>query len=258
SVSTRANLQAVRSSKADLTRSARRVQSNTRLPQNDNNVTGVLGSGPCGKVWPTRYQHCLTPLLPGASQSRQWGFFLPGDVFSARTQQDITRLTSSVQGNWRPTAAITGRATIGIDYTDRMDIQFQSFNEGPSFSDFRQGRRNDNRFQLAHYTVDAGIAAVGNVTPEMTARPAVGVHYLKDLSFGNFAFGKVFPPGGAQTGNGACQTDSESTFESITLGGYVEEVLGWQDRRFLTAGLGPDGISAVGGWLKAVNYPKPL
>ena len=256
SVSTRANLQTVLSSKADVTLSAGLVQSNTRLPQNDNNVTGVLGSGLFGKGWPTRYQQSLTPLPPGASQSRQWGFFLPGDVFSARTQQDITRLTSSVQGNWRPTAAITGRATIGIDYTDRMDIQFQSFNEGPSFSDFRQGRRNDNRFQLAHYTVDAGIAAVGNVTPEITARTAVGVQYLKDLSFGNFAFGKVFPPGGGQTGNGASQTDSESTFESITLGGYVEEVLGWQDRRFLTAGLRADDNSAFGGSFKAVYYPK--
>ena len=259
SVSTRANLQTTLSSTADVTISAGLVQSSTRLPQNDNNITGILGSGLFGKGWPTSYQRSqdsLKPLPPGASQGRQWGFFLPGDVMSILTQQDITRLTGSVQGSWRPTGAITGRATIGLDYTDRMDIQFQQLNQGPSFSDFRQGRRNDNRFQLAHYTVDANVSAVHNVTPDVSSRTSVGVQYLKDLSFGNFAFGKLFPPGGQQTGAGAIQIDSESTIESITLGAYVEEVLGWRDRRFITGGLRADDNSAFGSSFKAVYYPK--
>jgi TonB-linked SusC/RagA family outer membrane protein len=256
SVSTRANVQANLSSTADVTVSAGLVQSSTRLPQNDNNITGILGSGLFGKGWPTAYQNSLPALPAGASQGRQWGFFLPGDVMSILTQQDITRLTSSVQGNWRPTGAITGRATIGLDYTDRMDIQFQQLNQGPSFSDFRSGRRTDNRFQLAHYTVDANVSALHNVTPDISSRTSVGVQYLKDLSFGNFAFGKIFPPGGQQTGAGSIQSDSESTIESITLGGYVEEVVGWKDRRFITGGLRADDNSAFGSTFKAVYYPK--
>lgn len=256
SVSTRANIQTNLSSVADVTLSAGLVQSNARLPQNDNNITGVLGSGLFGRGWPTSYQNTLAPLPPGSSQGRQWGFFLPGDVFSTLTQQDITRLTSSVQASWRPTAAISGRATMGFDYTDRMDIQFQQLNQGPNFIDFRQGRRNDNRFQLVHYTVDAGLTAIRNVTPDLSSRTSVGVQYLKDLSFGSFAFGKLFPPGGQQTGAGAVQTDSESTLQSITLGGYVEEVVGWKDRRFVTAGLRGDDNSAFGSSFKAVYYPK--
>jgi TonB-linked SusC/RagA family outer membrane protein len=256
SVSTRANLQTNLSSTADLTLSAGLVQSNTRLPQNDNNITGVLGSGLFGKGWSTAFQNTLPALPAGASQGRQWGFFLPGDVFSTLSRQDITRLTSSAQANWRPTTAITGRATIGLDYTDRMDIQFQQLGQGPSFSDFRQGRRQDNRFQLAHYTVDAGLSAVQNLTPEVNARTSVGVQYLKDRLFANFAFGKVFPPGGQQTGAGAVQTDSETTVEAITLGAYVEERFGWKDRRFITAGLRADDNSAFGSSFKAVYYPK--
>src|SRR5207302_3994497 len=118
---------------------------------------------------------------------------------------------------WRPTAAVTGRATVGLDYTDRMDLQSQLLNQGPDFSDFRQGRGTDNRFQLAHYTVDANISATHPLTPDVSSRTSVGVQYLKDLSFGNFASGKHYPPGGQQTGAGAIQTDSESTLESITL-----------------------------------------
>jgi TonB-linked SusC/RagA family outer membrane protein len=255
-VSARLNLQTNLTSNSDVTVTAGLVQSNARLPQNDNNVTGMLGSALFGKGWPTTFASTLPSLSAGAAQGRQWGFFLPGDVFSTLTEQDITRFTSSVQANWRPTTAITGRATVGLDYTTRQDFQFQQLNQGPAFIDFRQGRRQDNRFQLAHYTVDASATATRSFTPEFSSRTSVGVQYLKDESFGVFAQGVHFPPGGAQTGSGAIQTDSESTVESITLGGYGEEVIGWKERRFLTVGVRGDDNSAFGKSFRAVYYPK--
>jgi TonB-linked SusC/RagA family outer membrane protein len=256
SVTVRTNVQANLTNTTDITVSAGLVQSTARLPQNDNNITGMLGSGLFGKGYSSAFASTLPALPPGAAQGRQWGFFLPGDVFSILTDQDITRLTASAQANWRPTQAITGRATVGLDYTDRMDLQLQQLNQGPNFLTFRQGRRNDNRFQLAHYTVDANVSAVHELTSDVSSRTSVGVQYIKDLSFGVFAQGLQFPPGGQTTGAGAIQTDSESTLESVTLGGYLEEVIGWRDRRFVTAGFRADDNSAFGSSFKAVYYPK--
>src|SRR2546426_8747446 len=118
------------------------VQSRGRLPQNDNNVTGFLPSG-----------------LFGTGQAGSpgiWGFFLPGDVFQILVQQDISRLTPSLAATWRPTTYLTTRATVGMDYTSLTDVQFQQRGQGANFSNFRHGRRNDNRFTLSHYTVDMG------------------------------------------------------------------------------------------------------
>src|SRR5256886_15287288 len=116
-------------------------QSRGRLRQNDNNVTGFLPSGLFG--------------LGRANTPGMWGFFLPGDVFQILVQQDISRVTPSLSATWRPTTYLTGRATMGLGYTALTDVQFQHRGQRTDFSNFRQGRRNDNRFTLAHYTPDA-------------------------------------------------------------------------------------------------------
>ena len=64
-------------------------------------------------------------------------------------------LTGSLSANWRPTTFLTWRVNAGMDYTGRNDIQFQSRGQGPNFSNFRLGRRTDNRFTIFHYTADA-------------------------------------------------------------------------------------------------------
>ncbi len=218
------------------------VQSRARLPQNDNNVTGFLPSGLFGRGQQG------SPLI--------WGFFQPGEVFQILTEQDINRLTGSFSSNWRPTTFLTWRANVGLDYTGRNDVQFQARGQGPNFSNFRQGRRSDNRFTIYHYTTDLGGTAQFNISPTLNSKTSVGAQYLKDNLFAVFANGQNLPPGGSSISGAAIRTARETTTVAVTIGTYIEETLAWRDRVFLTGAVRRDRNSAFGSDSRSVNYPK--
>ncbi len=218
------------------------VQSRGRLPQNDNNVTGFLPSGLFGRGQ--------------ASSAAKWGFFLPGDIFQILVQQDVNRLTGSFGGTWRPTTWLSGRGTVGLDYSGITDVQFQARNQGTNFSNFRQGRRNDNRFSIYHYTADVGGTAAFTLVPNVTSKTAVGFQYLKDNSSAVVANGQVLPQGGTTITGAAIRTALESTTVAVTLGTYVEQTFGWRDRVFVTGGVRNDRNSAFGSKSRSVVYPK--
>lgn len=218
------------------------VVSRARLPQNDNNVTGFLPSGLFGRG------QAGSPVM--------WGFFLPGDIFQILTQQDINRVTGSLSSSWRPRTWATARASVGMDYTGRNDLQFQARGQGPNFSNFRLGRLSDNRFTIFHYTADVGGTAQFQLNPEFNSKTSVGVQYLKDNFFGVLANGQNLPPGGNAITGAATRTASEATTIAVTIGTYIEQTFGWRDRVFLTGAIRRDRNSTFGSKARSVNYPK--
>jgi TonB-linked SusC/RagA family outer membrane protein len=245
-VSLRSNVQAQLRRNVDVSLKSGLVLSNGRLPQNDNNVTGMLPSGLFGK---------------GFSGTRgafgaDWGFSRPGEVFAIVTEQDITRFTGSFNTTWRPTSQLSARATVGLDHTNRTDMQFQALEEGPNFSTFRQGRRSDNRFTINQWTVDVNGSGSFMLSPMLTSKTTVGIQYLKEFNFGVTADGSILPPGGKTVSSGALRTAGETTAESVTLGAYIEQVFGIRDRLFVTGALRTDDNSAFGKNFSAVYYPK--
>ena len=240
--SLRSNIHAAPMSTLDFTGSLGIVQSRGRVPQNDNNVTGVLPSGLFGRG------------VPGSPAI--YGFFLPGDVFQILVQQDISRVTGSFGADWRPTTFFTARGNIGVDYTGRTDIQFQARGQGTNFSNFFQGRRSDNRFSILHYTGDVGGTAAFSLSQTLTSKTSVGFQYLKDNFFGALANGTNLPPGGNAITGAAVRDASEQTTIAVTLGTYVEQTFGWRDRVFVTGGLRNDRNSSFGSKSRSVVYPK--
>ncbi len=248
-VSMRTNVQAQLRRNVDVSLKTGLVISNGRLPQNDNNVTGILPSGLFGKGFPgTR--------TIGTSVVSSWGFSKPGEVFAILTSQDITRFTGSVNATWRPTPHITARATAGLDHTNRVDRQFQALDEGVFFSNFRSGRVADNRFSINQYTVDVNASGNYTLTPTISSKTTVGFQFLKEFNFGVTANGQVLPPGGKTISGTSIRTAGEATAITITLGGYVEQVFGYKDRLFLTGALRTDDNSSFGRNFSAVYYPK--
>jgi len=245
-VSMRSNFQAQLRRNVDVSLKTGLVMSNGRLPQNDNNVTGILPSGLFGRgFFGTR-----------GSFGSSWGFSRPGEVFAILSQQDITRLTGSFNTTWRPTAHITARATLGLDHTNRVDRQFQALDEGVFFSNFRSGRVSDNRFSINQYTVDVNASGNYTLTPAISSKTTAGIQFLKEFNFGVTASGNILPPGGKTVSGGSIKTAGEATAITITLGAYVEQVFGYKDRLFLTGALRTDDNSAFGRDFSAVYYPK--
>jgi TonB-linked SusC/RagA family outer membrane protein len=240
--SLRSNLHVIPNAALDFTGNLGIVQSRGRLPQNDNNITGMLPSGLFGVG------------IPGSPDD--YRFFLPGDVFQVLVQQDITRITGSLTSNWRPTTFFTGRANIGVDYTGRTDVDFQARGQGPNFAAGLEGFRDDNRFSIYHYTADVGGTATFALAPALISKTSFGFQYLKDNFFGALASGTNLPPGGNAITGAAVRDASEATTLAVTLGTYAEQTFGWRDRVFLTGGVRNDRNSAFGSKSRSVVYPK--
>ncbi|MFI5279394.1 MAG: SusC/RagA family TonB-linked outer membrane protein [Gemmatimonadales bacterium] len=241
-VNVRSNIHAVASPTLDFTGTLGLVQSSTYLPQNDNNVTGLLPSGLFGTGYAT------SPTI--------YGFFLPGDVSQIQTRQDIDRLTGTVSVNWLPSTWFTGRATAGLDYTGRTDFQSQLRGQGPNFSNFRQGRITDNRFSIYHYTADVSGTAQFALNSDWHSKTSVGMQYLHDNLFAVLANATNLPPGGQSVTAGATRSSSEQTTAAVTLGEYLEQVFGFRNRVFITGGLRYDRNSAFGTQSRTASYPN--
>ncbi len=245
-VSLRANVTSRLSDKASLAVSMGYVSSRLRLPQNDNDVLGIITNGYTGGGFGSDSTDVPT-----------YGFnFAPRQTFQVLATQDVERFTGSLTGEWRPLPWLSGRATVGADVTQRVEGDIQRFGEGPDFLDFRQGFVDDNRYRIFSWTANTQTTASFQLSPRISSKTSVGVQYFHDLLNGNETFGQFLPPGGLTVGSGAVRDAGDTTSETVTIGSYVEEVIGLNDRFFITGAVRADKNSAFGKNLGTVAYPK--
>jgi TonB-linked SusC/RagA family outer membrane protein len=244
-VSARANLDFHPTSKVDFTTSVGYVSSDTRLPQNDNNVLGMLPSGYFG------YANAADTV-----GNSGWGFFQPGEIFSLLRNQNMERFTGSATGTWRALKWLTGRASFGYDVGNRTEISYDQFGVGPQFGTTPLGNKTDTRTQLRTYTVDASATATYGLSHAWSSRTTVGGQYVKDYFFQNFSSGDRLAAGSEDIDGAGILTAGETTTTSVKVGGFVEQMFSLNDRLFLTGAVRVDDNSAFGTDFNAVVFPK--
>jgi|KBSSwiStaDraftv2_1062776.scaffolds.fasta_scaffold07968_4 TonB-linked SusC/RagA family outer membrane protein len=241
-VSLRTNLSTHLRDNLDIQTNVGYITANIRLPQNDNNVLGMLPSGYFG----------TTDTLGVAG----WGFFAPGEIFSLLREQAIERFTGSSQVQWRPFSWLSNLTTVGYDIGNRTDIQFDPTALGPAFSTTPLGGKIDTRTQLKTYTVNTGFSANFRLIPAVASRTSVGVQYGKEVFFQNQASGQRLTFGSKDIDGAAILTASQTTTTTVKLGGYAEEQLTYKDRLFVTGALRADDNSSFGADFNTVVFPK--
>jgi TonB-linked SusC/RagA family outer membrane protein len=241
-ISLRSNLSTHLRENLDVQVNAGYVSANIRLPQNDNNVLGMLPSGYFG----------ITDTLGNAS----WGFFAPGEIFSLLRNQNVERFTGSAQAQWRPLSWLSGRATVGYDVGTRTDIQFDPTALGPAFGTTPLGTKADTRTQLKTYTVDAGFSASFRLMQALHSRTSVGGQYYKDVFFQNQAIGQRLTFGSQDIDGAAILTASQTTTTTIKLGAFAEQQFTYKDRLFVTGALRADDNSSFGADFNTIVFPK--
>lgn len=242
-VSARANLQSSLSPKVDLAVNTNFISSTQRLPQTDNNTTGLLSNALGG---------------PGNRDNGHMGYrlFTPDEMFAETNRQDISRFIGSGTLNWRPTSWLSGRASGGIDFTNRVDSDLCIRGECTSFGTVKLGFRTNNRSNFFNYTMDANATATYRLSSTVEARTTVGFQYFQSVFARNGASSSDLAPGATTVSAGAIQSANESFDLAKTLGAFVEEQFGWRNRLYLTAALRSDDNSAFGRNFQAVYYPK--
>lgn len=252
-VNLRANLSAQLSSTANIQVSTGYVTSTQRLPQNEDNSTGLMvnamgGTGARTDSIGSRDARGL----------RLYGQFAGpmGDIFSVQNRQDIQRFTNSLQSRWQATPWLNARGTVGLDLTNLTGFSGQYINEGTLGNSRTNGTLTSTRQQIAQYTVDLGATASNNITSAITSKFSAGVQYFRTLNEQTAGTGGVLIPGCTTTTCGANATTSQATTETITLGTFIEEVVAIGDRLFITGGLRFDDNSAFGSSFNGAKYPK--
>lgn len=249
-ITTRANLNIALTPKADVTVSAGYTNQDLRLPQSDDSGTAGIAANVYGGPG---FKYNLTAT---GDTLFGWRQFTPRDIYQSESVQNINRMISSIGSNYRPSDWLALRGNFGLDFVNRVDTQLCRFQNCPDIGTDRQGYKRDNRANFYTYTVDAGATATKSLTSSIESKTTAGVQMYQSIFDRNGSTGLVLPPGATTVTAGATKEADESYSESRTLGAFVEQNIGFNDRLFLTAAIRSDRNSAFGANFKTVFYPK--
>ena len=248
-VTARTNINVAARDNIDISLSAGYTTQDLRLPRSDDSGTAGIAANTYGGPGFKYNLNAAGDTLYG------WREFTPRDVYEAVTTQGIERLISSVSTNWRPRDWLAVRGNVGVDFIQRHETQLCRFGDCTSATD-KLGFKIDNRTNFFIYTLDAGATASRQFNPDIESQTSIGVQAYRNLFTRNGAQGEQLTPGSVTVNAGSVLEADETTTESRTLGGYIEQRVNYRDRLFLTGAVRSDRNSAFGADFKTVFYPK--
>jgi len=225
------------------------VNSDLRLPQNEDNANGLMVAA-LGGPWRGDLRDAQGDSLRG------YRSFMMGDVLAQTTTQAINRFINSVSAQWTPYSWLATRAALGSDFTNRNDLFIAKVGEGPATGTVRQGNITSSRVDLNQQTADYGATGTFQLTDWMKSTTSVGMQYVRNAVSSTVGTGIGLPPGGVTVSSAATRSSTQSINERRTLGYYVEQQIALRERLFITGGVRRDAASAFGENTRAVYYPK--
>ena len=250
--SVRANLTAAITPELDAQVSAGYININQRYTL-ESNATAGLGSQAFGGPG-YKENGTISGLGTPLSGYRAW---TPGYTWQEKTSQLVNRFIGGTSANWRPLTWLTAAATIGLDFTDRVDDNLLYRGEGPPLTaTYRLGTKGNGRTDIRDFTSNVSATATWRAREWLGTTTTLGAQYVNSSFTQGIASGDNLPPG-TQTAGAAAEKDAEenSTFTK-TLGFFVEEQFTIHERLFLTGALRSDQNSAFGTDFQSVLYPK--
>ncbi len=173
---------------------------------------------------------------------------------------DTERKNSSVQVNFAPVDWFQNRLTAGIDLTDQIESNtiFREA-EAPNgiWGGTGRGRRRITSVETQLQTLDYSGTTSFSLTDRIGSATSVGFQYYQKKTWENFSEGEEFATEFLSTVGAAARTEAdEDRLENVTVGAYVQQVLDWEERIFLTGAVRWDENSAFGTDFGTQTYPK--
>jgi len=249
--SLRTNLNATLSPKLDVAMTSNFINLNQRYSL-ESNATAGLGSHVFGGPG-TRENGTVSGLPVPLNGYRGW---TPGLMWQEKTAQENNRFIWSGQANYRPTSWLSGRATVGNDFSAITNENLLLRGQGPPLTAVtRLGSRGINRIALNNFTVDAGATAQYDRFG-FQHKTTAGAQYISYQFRQSQTGSNQLAPGSQNVASGTQLTVAEATTLQKTFGVFIEQALAWRDRLFLTAAVRSDQNSAFGTNFQSIVYPK--
>jgi TonB-linked SusC/RagA family outer membrane protein len=213
--------------------------SRLKLPDNDNNSLGYLGSG----------------LLGSARTKNGWGFQQPVEVRSIQTGQGVERFTGGLTANAQPYPWLSARWVVGLDVTNRSDTRTVFPNTVLTATQIG-GLRVSDPVQIYDYTSNFSVTARRDLSSAISSSTTAGIQWFRERAQFVFASGQPLAAGTGSLAGIGVPSASEDINEARTLGLFVEEQLGLRDRLYVNVAVRADKNSAFGKSFGRIVYPK--
>jgi TonB-linked SusC/RagA family outer membrane protein len=252
----RVNVTAEPRSDMDVRASAGYVSSFTSLP---------LEAGGGGTAWTTFFANPANLTLADGTPNPRRGFHSAtpeGYRYAYEDWQDVNRFTGGMELNHRPTDWLAHRLALGADVTREQNVELVERMDDPAFTGFFtpgeiRGYRDQNNRIISYTSLDYSAAASFSPRANLSSQTTVGAQAYRRFLDIESANGSDFPVRGLRAVNAAAVRSGGSNYiEDITVGAYVQQQFGLNDRVFVTVGLRADDNSNFGEDFDLVYYPK--
>ena len=235
------------------------LAAHTRLPQNDNNVLGIVSSGLLGSAFD---DNPPTPPCVGAASSALPGAhgYLSGQcpqaIYAINTHQDAQRFENTLNTSYQPLSWLTATGVAGLDYLNRYDNEVVPPNK-VFFGSLPDGQRTSNPYQIYNYSANGTLSAAFTPLAGIKTTTKVSGLFNKELIRGTQAFGaKLLSGTTSLSGTTARFAVAETNTDNKTASRLIREDLAFRDRVFLSGAVRNDKNSAFGQNFGSINYPS--
>jgi TonB-linked SusC/RagA family outer membrane protein len=176
-----------------------------------------------------------------------------GLILGMKVNTLTDHFTTGVNLVYTPAEQMTHRFNAGLDWVQN------DYTEEHPYDYWRVplGSREVDQYITRKLTFDYAGSWDQDFGQDLSSQTSWGGQLYDDFILRVNAFGDDFAGPGDKEVDSAARTEAGETRRNITNGGFfIQEMVGWKDRVFLTAGLRVDGHSAFGedfGW---APYPK--
>ena len=174
---------------------------------------------------------------------------------------DANRMTAGLTAKHTPFDWFTHRLTFGLDVTDALESYLDNFLSPESARFYSpnaaQGGRFQNRESVIYSTFDYAASGTRDISDALRSTTSMGFQVYTRTIEDLVADGDRFPaPGLSSVSAAGIRSGSDAIIENNTVGVYLQQQMGWQDRLFVTAAIRADDNSAFGEEFNLVYYPK--
>lgn len=225
------------------------------LNANDNNIFSPLINGLLASPFvPTPEQREVGQ--PGLRSGTGFGYYL-SDIAEIATSQDVDRFMVGGNTSWEPLSWLALNANAGLDYFSRYDYETLQPGRLPIGSPYDEGYRDASRGSNYIWTMSAAGVATHQLTDAIASTTTLGGQFNREQFESTGCFGA-----GIVEGTRSCSATSslfsvsESYTEVRTIGAYLQQQFGLNDRLFVTGSLRGDDNSAFGQDFGLILYPS--
>jgi TonB-linked SusC/RagA family outer membrane protein len=179
----------------------------------------------------------------------------PLDVIANwKARDDVNRFIGGFSTNWNPIPSLTVNYLFGLDRDNESFYYYQPpLSTAASFTGSVQNPTRD----ITRFNNDLTVTHEYDLTGSLHATTTVGGRQTSDHSDEVRAAALGLSPGQTTVGSGgATPSSSQGIIDVRTLGGFVQERLGFAERLFITGGLNYEASSAFGADQRWQLFPR--